>query len=310
MPSSTPKDLLLALMAQFYNESNSSKNKVRTGFFYNKPYKMKNCLRTKNPGNRNSLIKTAVTTVGIIVFFLLFFNLCRAQGPVDTTKKMPHYKNVIRYNLSGALLFGMDQYIVLGYERVISPRQSFSVNVGRAALPGVISVITDSFTFKKDQKTNGQNLSVDYRFYLAKENKFETPHGFYIGPYYSFNHFKREGQWAFNKRATDNYLNTYSDFYINTLGFQVGYQLVLWKRLMIDFVMAGPGFGIYKYKTTFDGTIDALAQEQLFEGLEQLITQKFPGMDFVFEDKSISSDGIMRANTIGYRYIFHIGFAF
>jgi len=285
-------------------------NKVRTGFFYDKSFKMKNYIRTKNEGNRHNLVRTATTTVGISVFFLLGSNFCRAQASVDSSKKIPHYKNVIRYNLSGALLFGMDQYIVLGYERVISPRQSFSVNVGRAALPGLINVITDSFTYKKDHKTTGQNISVDYRFYLAKENKFATPHGFYIGPYYSFNHFKREGQWSFNKRATDTYLNTYSDFYINTFGFEVGYQLVLWKRLMIDFVMIGPGFGIYKYKTTFDGNIDALAREQLFDGLKQLITQKFPGMDFVFEDKSISSDGVMRANTIGYRYIFHIGFAF
>ena len=271
---------------------------------------MKNYIRPKNQGSMHNLIRTAVTTVGTTVFFLLFCAFCLGQEPVDSSKKMPQYKNVIRYNLSGALLFGPDQYIVLGYERIISPRQSFSINVGRAALPGLLNVITDSFTLKKDQKTNGQNISVDYRFYLAKENKFETPHGFYIGPYYSFNHFKRESQWGFNKRSTETYLNTYSDFYINTIGFEVGYQLVLWKRLMIDFVMAGPGFGIYKYKTTFDGNIDALAREDLFEGLKQLITQKFPGMDFVFEDKSISSEGVMRTNTIGYRYIFHIGFAF
>jgi len=271
---------------------------------------MKNFIRTKVQGNRHSLVRTAVPTAGIILFFLLFCNLCIAQGPVDSSKKMPQYKNVIRYNLSGALLFGMGRYVVMGYERIISPRQSFSINVGRAALPGLISVITDSFSLNKDKNTSGQNISVDYRFYLAKENKFETPHGFYIGPYYSFNHFKRNNQWAFNKRPTETFLNTYSDFYINTLGFEVGYQLALWKRLMIDFVMVGPGFAIYKCKTTFEGNIDALAREDLFEGLKQLITQKFPGMDFVFEDKSVSSEGVMRANTIGYRYIVHIGYAF
>ena len=260
--------------------------------------------------SRRSLLSAVATSISLTVLFLLINNICIAQGPADSSKKMPRYKNVIRYNLSGALLFGFDKYIVLGYERVISSRQSFSVNVGQAALPGLISVVTDSFSLKKDNKSNGQNISVDYRFYLAKENKFESPRGFYIGPYYSFNHFKRESQWAFNHRTTETYLNTFSDFYINTIGFEVGYQLVLWKRLMIDFVMVGPGFGIYKYKTTFDGNINALAKEELFEGLEQLLTQKFPGMDFVFEDKSISSDGVMRANTIGYRYIVHLGFAF
>ena len=282
---------------------------MRTGFFYSKPFEMKNCSTTKK-GNTHSLVRTAVATVGLSVFFLFVGNFCKAQGPVDSSKKMPPYRNVIRYNLSGALLFGADQYIVMGYERIVAPRQSFSVNVGRAALPGLLQVITDSFTYKKDHKTSGVNLSVDYRFYLAKENKFESPHGFYIGPYFSFNHFNRESQWQFNNRVAEAYLNTNSDFYIYTLGFELGYQLVLWKRLMIDFVMVGPGLGIYRYKTTFAGNIAEAARLQLFDGLKQSITQKFPGMDFVFEDKSISSDGVMRTNTIGYRYIFHIGFAF
>src|SRR5688572_4912189 len=154
---------------------------------------MKNYIATKK-GNRHSRVRTAVTTVGVSVFFLFVGNFCGAQGPVDSSKKKFPYKNVIRYNLSGALLFGADQYIVMGYERIVGPRQSFSVNVGRASLPGLIHVLTDSFTYKKDHKSTGQNISVDYRFYLAKENKFEAPHGFYIGPYYSFNHFKREGQ--------------------------------------------------------------------------------------------------------------------
>src|ERR1700741_3692 len=112
--------------------------------------------RTLNPttillfeDNRRNLLRTIATSISFTVSFLLIGNFCIAQGPADSSKKMPHYKNVIRYNLSGALLFGIDRYIVLGYERVISPRQSISVNVGRAALPGLISVITDSFSLKK-----------------------------------------------------------------------------------------------------------------------------------------------------------------
>ena len=58
-------------------------------------------------------------------------------------------KNVIRYNLSGALLFGADKYIVLGYERVLSPRKSVSVNFGTAAMPKLFTITTDSFQTKR-----------------------------------------------------------------------------------------------------------------------------------------------------------------
>src|SRR5690349_6599911 len=105
------------------------------------------------------------------------------------------YKNIIRYNLSGAMFFGASKYVVLGYERRINPRQSASLNVGKASLPKIISLVMDSVSVDKDQTRGGFNLSVDYRFYLAQENKYEALHGLYIGPYYSFNHFTRNNNW-------------------------------------------------------------------------------------------------------------------
>jgi len=33
-------------------------------------------------------------------------------------------------------------------------------------------------------------------------------------------------------------------------------------------------------------------------------------MNFVFADKEISSDGVLRTNTLCYRYMIHIGFVF
>jgi hypothetical protein len=46
------------------------------------------------------------------------------------------------------------------------------------------------------------------------------------------------------------------------------------------------------------------------DGLKQLLTQKFPGMNFAFADKEINANGVMNTNTLGYRYIMHIGYAF
>jgi hypothetical protein len=241
--------------------------------------------------------------------FLLAANICAAQKP-DSLKQIRQYKNVIRYNLSGALIFGLDRYLVFGYERVIRPNQTISVNVGGVKLPKLISINTDSFSLQKDSKSNGYNISVDYRFYLGKENKYMAPRGAYIGPYYSYNSFTRDNQWQHTNGAANSYVNTHTTLNINTIGFQFGYQLFLWKRLVLDFDLVGPGFGIYKYKASFDSNVTAENKEELLNGLKQLLTQKFPGMNFVFADKQIDADGVMKTNTLGYRYIIHIGFAF
>src|SRR5215831_17995750 len=98
-----------------------------------------------------------------MLFCLFATNICSAQH----SDSVRHYKNIIRYNLSGALIFGLDRYIVFGYERVVKPNQSISVNVGGVKLPKLISINTDSFSLAKDTKSNGYNVSVDYRFYLG-----------------------------------------------------------------------------------------------------------------------------------------------
>jgi hypothetical protein len=245
----------------------------------------------------------------LLLLLLSAANICIAQVPNDSLKQKT-YKNIIRYNLSGALVFGVDKYVVFGYERVIKPNQSFSINVGGVSLPKLISINTDSFSVQKDKKSNGINVSVDYRFYLSKENKYSAPRGVYIGPYYSYNKFTRDNEWLFKKSTGNSFVTTTSTFNINTIGFEFGYQLILWKRFALDFVLVGPGYGIYHYKVKWDTNLTGENKEQLLDGLQQLLTQKFPGMNYVFADKEISSNGVLNANTLGYRYIIHIGFAF
>ena len=244
----------------------------------------------------------------LICLVCIAFELNAQQ--TDSVPLHKPYKNVIRYNLSGALLFGIDRYIVFGYERVIRPNQSISINFGKASLPKLVSIELDSFTLSRDSKSTGFNASIDYRFYLAKENKYAPPHGLYIGPYYSFNSFNRDNQWKYKSGTANSFVTSHSDFTIHTIGFELGYQFILWKRLTLDLLMVGPGAGIYKYKATFDGNIDAATQEQLLKGIKQLLTQKFPGMNYVFSDKDFEANGTMNVTNIGYRYLMQIGFNF
>jgi hypothetical protein len=220
-------------------------------------------------------------------------------------------KNIVRYNLSNALLFGFDQAIIFGYERVLSPKRSFSINVGQTGLPGSIIVETDSFTLGKDLKTSGFNFSADYRFYLAKENKYHAPRGVYIGPYYSFNNWKRENSWDFTGvGSTSKDAITNTSINLHSIGFELGYQFIFWDRLALDMVLIGPGMGFYNLEAKSQGNLTDEEREQLQDAIVDLISQKFPGMNYVLSDEAFNASGTIKTTTLGFRYLIHIGFRF
>lgn len=242
-------------------------------------------------------------------FLVALYSAATAQDSVATHQG--NYKNVIRYDLTGGLLFGIDKYIVFGYERVIGAHQSISVNFGPASLPRLIAINTDSFSVTKDTKRSGFNVSVDYRFYLAKENRYAPPHGLYIGPYISYNKFKRENTWNYNTGTSpEQVISTTTDFKILTLGGEIGYQFIVWKRLAIDMIMIGPGFSHYDLHTVTSNDLAEATKQQLQSAIKQLIDQRFPGMNYVFSDKQFDANGSIRTWDIGYRYIIHLGFVF
>jgi hypothetical protein len=249
--------------------------------------------------------------VAIASALIIAVSVCRAQElPQTADATAPAYKNVIRYNISGAVLFGIDKYVVFGYERVIKSNQSFSVNFGTAAMPSFVTITTADFELQRDLRNSGFNFSGDYRFYLKKENRYPPPHGLYIGPYYSFNHFERDNHWKYRSTGTGSDIDTQSNFNIHTVGFEIGYQFVLWRRMIIDMVMMGPGIGMYNYEVTFNTPVSTTEREQLLQGMAQLLTQKFPGMNFVFADQQFEADGTLRTSAAGFRYIVHVGFRF
>ena len=252
------------------------------------------------------LLKAAVFSV---VTACCFCGILRGQ---ETEKKPEKQrKNIIRYDLSGSLLFGINRYYVFGYERVIGRHQSFSFNFGGAGLPKLVSFNTDSFNLKKDLKNNGFNFSIDYRFYLANENKYDAPHGLYVGPYFSMNHFHRDNTWSYQKAgAAEQLITTETSFTIYTLGAELGYQFILWKRVALDLVMIGPGISNYDLTSKINNDLTDAQKQQLQKGITQLITQKFPGMNYVLSDKQLDANGDLKTWNFGYRYIIHIGFLF
>lgn len=220
-------------------------------------------------------------------------------------------KNIVRYNLSSAMVFGIDKTVILGYERLVKPNRSFSFNVGTTALPKLVNLDFDSLQFNTDSKNSGFNFSFDYRFYLNKLNRYNAPRGVYIGPYYSFNQWTRHNQVSFqNSNGTQKLAKSEMNFNLHMAGFELGYQFIFWNRLAVDMVLVGPGVGFYNIKANSQGSLTDAEREKLQNALVEIIGERFPGMNYVLSDEQFKGSGRLTTSSIGYRYLVHIGFLF
>ena len=224
--------------------------------------------------------------------------------------KKKDFKNIIRYNLSNPALISPN-FRVFGYERVLKNNQSFSINIGTFGLPKFFGSLGDSLKLlEKNQKDRGFHFSVDYRFYLKKENKYPAPRGLYIGPYYSINHMSRENKWSLNTENFNGDVKTKLGININTIGAEMGYQFVICKRLTFDFILLGPGVGFYSLNAKLDTSLSPDDESMFFQKLNDLLAEKIPGYDKVIQPAEFSKKGSFKTTTLGFRYLVQIGFRF
>jgi hypothetical protein len=250
--------------------------------------------------------KSAIRTFIILILTLGLFTSPN-YGQPDSVK---HFKNTIRYNISNPMLFGW-KYNVFGYERVILEHQTASVSFGRIAFPRLAEMeFTDSIGIEEQQNDKGFNFSLDYRFYLKKENKYGAPRGVYIGPYYSFNRFSRDLAWDINTSNFTGTVNTNIKMTGNFIGAQLGYQFILWNRLSLDMILMGPGKWFFNMKTNFDTSLSDEDEQLLLEKLNEAFKEKFPGSDFVFSGGGFEAKKSANTSATGLRYMVNIGFRF
>lgn len=258
-----------------------------------------------HPVNYLSGMKRTTLTGYCFAFLLAFPYLTTAQ--TNSTQEY-RAKNIIRYNLSSPVLLGFDKTIILGYERALGMNRSFSVNFGTTALPRFRNLSSDSLQFSRNAKDAGYNFSADYRFYLGKLNAFPAMRGVYIGPYYSFNGWRRESDWKY--ASSGDFVNAKINFDLHMAGLQLGYQFIFYRRFTLDLVLIGPGVGFYKINTSTESNLTDEQLEQLHQAIIDKIQEKFPGFNYVFDGKALDSQGSLTTSSLGFRYIVHIGFAF
>lgn len=260
-----------------------------------------------NPKRMNNGKYIKFTNTLLFIFLLIFMQNVYSQDSVPAKRDR---KNTVKFNLTNPMFFGSNNYII-GYERTIGNHQSFSVHVGTFSLGRLVSFNTDSITnLNKNIKSVGLSLSGDYRFYLAKENKYKSPHGIYIGPYFAVNNFNRTFEFSANTSAFTGQLNADFNFNVTTFGFQLGYQFIFWDRVSLDMILFGPGASVYKLKTNLSTTLAPDQESELFKRINEILGEKIPGYSQVIKPGSFERSGSVNTTGMGYRYIVMVGFRF
>jgi hypothetical protein len=228
----------------------------------------------------------------------------------DTNSVQLERKNSVKVNITNPMIFGKNAF-VFGYERTIGNHQSFSVNMGKFSMPKLFSIGTDSIIDNSSNRSSkGISLSGDYRFYLANENKYNSPHGIYIGPYFAFNKFSRQFELTVNSNAFKGQINTDFSFRAATMGFQLGYQFIFWNRVSLDMILFGPGISFYKLNAGLSTTFDPNQEAALFKKINDVLQEKIPGYSLAVKPGSFEKTGSGNTTGAGYRYVVMIGFRF
>ena len=252
---------------------------------------------------------------GFVSFVLLGISLiisahaiCQISYDTSITKDR---KNVIRYNPTPSMVVGLESF-VLGYERVLSPHQSISVNVGNLKFRQFLNLGLEQYDVTTNRKSGGISLAIDYRRYFKKRNRGFAPDGLYWGPfvtYYTYRHqIGATYQDPSDLSTSDVLLKTKLTAY--HLGVELGYQFVVAKRVTIDLILIGPSWGKYQANFDIEGNLDLNEESELYKAVSEVIIERVPGLGSLITDRSAAATGFFSTNTIGMRYLFQIGFLF
>jgi len=246
--------------------------------------------------------------------FVLIGQKAIAQDTLKTgeaKKERKEFKNTIHLNVTNPLIFG-NRAIIFGYERVTGKHQSFTVDVGLTDFPSFHIIDDDSLKAKTITGESGMHFSADYRFYLGKENKYHAPHGIYIGPYFGYNKFEKDHTWTLTSVVGGAPFDVESKttMSVATLGFQMGYQFILWNRITLDFMIVGPGVARYNLKASLGTNLSEADRQKFFEKLNEALAEKFPGYGWTLGGGDFEVDGSTNTTSFGYKYVVLIGFRF
>src|SRR6187397_718675 len=170
------------------------------------------------------------------VFFTIVVN-SNAQQNVDSSEQ---HNVAVKWSPLG-LAFGK---LALGGEYSIKKKQSITFYAG---IPVGIQrhFNSDNNTVEASSKTS--SVMAGYRFYLGKN----PMKGFYFEPYLKYMHNKLEGTLNYNNDNPPSIYKSINEFSSFGIGGQLGFQVLIVKRIVLDFFVVGPEANTVKENGSF-----------------------------------------------------------
>lgn len=165
------------------------------------------------------------------------------MGQEDSLR--PIRKNEIKFQITDVL---NGRYTV-GYERAVGKHIGVAISVGNKTKDGLLKISgLDSDIFQTEDLTySGYRIVPEFKYYMNEHSQGMLS-GFYFGAYVTFVALKSEFKGIYMNEDGDFPFQYDVNINTNSVGLMVGYKLPVSKRFYIDFMIAGPGAGNYKFK--------------------------------------------------------------
>ncbi|MGJ5640961.1 DUF3575 domain-containing protein [Formosa sp. S-31] len=183
----------------------------------------------------------------LIIILLSYIEVGNAQSSnSDFNYNTENYKNEISFEAL-QLINGVYQ---MSYERYIWNNFSAALAVGYKGKKGLVKISgIDGEKIKTDEiYYSGYQIIPEIRYYI-KKTTLRNLTGFYVGAYLKYNNYSSDLNGSYTSSENIEYaLRFDSKISITSAGLMVGYKLPISKHFNIDFIIAGPGSGHYKFK--------------------------------------------------------------
>ena len=202
----------------------------------------------------------------------------------------------------------MNGTIQLKYERLLGDHISVGLGVGHKGNNGIIRLSgIDSDQIKtSDIAYNGQKVIAEGRYYLNRSGQIGMD-GFYFGTYLKYSNFNTDLDGTYINSLEESFPVEFDgDIYITSLGFMVGYKLPLSKKFSLDFLIAGPGSGFYKFKLTNRKDLPDEFYDDLNNALEKYSIFDLLDGDFRFSEANSKT----KFTRLAFRYGISLGYSF
>lgn len=242
----------------------------------------------------------------IFLLAIFFIKISPAQDSLAHSNRL----NTIRWNPTPMVLIG-PKSIVFGYERIVKPNQSISINLGSLVKAPFTNDDGEEVHLLEEHNTGGFLGSIDYRFYFKNRNKRLAPDGVYWGPYTSFYNLWFDGSSEILENGIS--VNTvYFDANLKmiSLGAQIGYQFVIKDRFTVDMVLMGPSYSYYTADLGFKADVELDEDSDFYKDMHDLLESISPGLSSILEKHELTSSGKLNFSYYGFRYLVQVGYRF